>query len=226
MGRTKSDARREAFLDAAQAIFQEVTFENASMSAIAERVGSSKATLYRYFESKEALFLELVRRSAKEHGEPLMPLLQRSGGVEAGDELPAAAMQAMASLDPSRDISESLKEFGRRILKVFHTPQRLAVRRMVIAAAVDPAIGRLFYEQGPLKGLQRLERYFAAAMASGRLRDADPRVVSCHFQGLLTSEVHDVGLLNVRTSLSDRQIGAIVDRAVDVFVRAYETART
>ena len=226
MGRTKTDARREAFLDAAQAVFQELTFENASMSAIAERVGSSKATLYRYFASKELLFLELVRRSAKEHGEPLMPLLQRSGGVEAGAELPVAAMQAMSSLDPTRDVSESLKVFGRGILKTFHTPQRLAVRRMVIAAAVDPTIGKLFYEQGPMKALKYLEGYFAATIASGRLREADPRVVARHFQGLLTSEVHDIGLLNVRTTLSDRQIRAIVDRAVDVFIRAYEGART
>ena len=221
MGRVKTDARREAFLDAAQAIFQELSFESASMSAIAERVGSSKATLYRYFESKEALFLELVRRSASAHGEPLMPLLQRSGGVQVGEELPVAAMQAMAALDPSRDVAESLKEFGHRILTSFHTPQRMAVRRMVIAAAVDPAVGRLFYEQGPLKGLQYLERYFAATIASGRLRDADPRVVACHFQGLLTAEVNEVGLLNVRTTLSQQEVQTIVDRAVDAFVRAY-----
>jgi len=221
MGRVKTDARREAFLDAAQAIFQELSFENASMSAIAERVGSSKATLYRYFESKEALFLELVRRSAGVHGEPLMPLLQRSGGVQVGEELPVAAMQAMAALDPSRDVSESLKEFGHRILTNFHTPQRMAVRRMVIAAAVDPAVGRLFYAQGPLKGLQYLERYFAASIAAGRLRDADPRVVACHFQGLLTAEVNEVGLLNVRTTLSQQEVQTIVDRAVDAFVRAY-----
>jgi len=221
MGRVKTDARREAFLDAAQAIFQELSFEKASMSAIAERVGSSKATLYRYFESKEALFLELVRRSASVQGDPLMPLLQRSGGVEVGEELPVAAMQALAALDPSRDVSESLKEFGHRILTNFHTPQRMAVRRMVIAAAVDPAVGRLFYEQGPLKGLQYLERYFAATIASGRLRDADPRVVACHFQGLLTAEVNEVGLLNVRTSLSPQEVQTIVDRAVDAFVRAY-----
>ena len=221
MGRVKTDARREAFLDAAQAIFQELSFEKASMSAIAERVGSSKATLYRYFESKEALFLELVRRSASVQGDPLMPLLQRSGGVEVGEELPVAAMQALAALDPSRDVSESLKEFGHRILTNFHTPQRMAVRRMVIAAAVDPAVGRLFYEQGPLKGLQYLERYFAATIASGRLRDADPRVVACHFQGLLTAEVNEVGLLNVRTSLSPQEVQTIVDRAVDAFVRGY-----
>jgi AcrR family transcriptional regulator len=221
MGRVKTDARREGFLDAAQAIFQELSFEKASMSAIAERVGSSKATLYRYFESKEALFLELVRRSAGVHGEPLMPLLQRSGGVVVGEELPVAAMQALAALDPSRDIAESLKEFGQRILTNFHTPQRMAVRRMVIAAAVDPAVGRLFYEQGPLKGLQYLERYFAATIAAGRLRDADPRVVACHFQGLLTAEVNEVGLLNVRTTLSEQEVRTIVDRAVDAFVRAY-----
>jgi AcrR family transcriptional regulator len=154
-------------------------------------------------------------------GEPLMPLLQRSGGVEVGEELPVAAMQALAALDPSRDIAESLKEFGQRILTNFHTPQRMAVRRMVIAAAVDPAVGRLFYEQGPLKGLQYLERYFAATIAAGRLRDADPRVVACHFQGLLTAEVNEVGLLNVRTTLSEQEVRTIVDRAVDAFVRAY-----
>jgi hypothetical protein len=53
---------------------------------------------------------------------------------------------------------------------------------------------------------------------------ADPRVVSYHFQSLLTSEVHDVRLLNVRISLSHRQIHALVNRAVDAFAREYGTA--
>ena len=43
--RTKSDTRRQAILNAAAKVFQETGFERASMSAICERLGYSKATL-------------------------------------------------------------------------------------------------------------------------------------------------------------------------------------
>jgi hypothetical protein len=53
--KTKTEARREAILAAAKAVFEEMGFEQATMSEITARVGGSKATLYRYFDSKEAL---------------------------------------------------------------------------------------------------------------------------------------------------------------------------
>ena len=51
-------------LDAAQAEFMEFGYEAASTNRIAQRLGGSKATLFRYYQSKEALLEAVVRRIA------------------------------------------------------------------------------------------------------------------------------------------------------------------
>lgn len=223
MARTKTEARHEAFLAAAKEVFQEVGFDRASMDEIAARAGSSKATLYRYFATKEALFQELISRMANEFGGEAMSFLYKSIGVGAGAELPKEAMDAISLLDPTRDVEQTLKEFGRHALRHFHTPQRFAATRMLIAAAAKPEIGRLFYERGSLRAMKLTEGYFASLIEAGQLRKSDPVVVARHFRGLLESEVHEAGLFNVRTTLSEDYITEVVDRAVDVFLRAYRS---
>lgn len=223
MARTKTEARREAILAAAKEVFQEVSFDRASMDEIAARVGSSKATLYRYFNTKEALFQELVGRMANEFGGQTMSFLYKSIGVGAGAELPREAMDAISLLDPARDVEQTLKEFGRHALRHFHTPQRFAAARMLIAASADPEIGRLFYEQGSLRAMQLTAEYFASLIETGQIRKSDPVVVARHFRGLLESEVHEAGLFNVKTTLGEEYITEVVDRAVDVFLRAYRS---
>ncbi len=59
--RTLSEERRQAIITAAAAVFQEQGYERTSMSEVARRAGGSKATLYNYFTSKEALFESVVR---------------------------------------------------------------------------------------------------------------------------------------------------------------------
>ncbi|WP_300162866.1 TetR/AcrR family transcriptional regulator [Solidesulfovibrio sp.] len=221
MARVKTEARREAFLDAAREVFQEMGFDQASMDVIAARAGSSKATLYRYFDSKETLFMELVRRMANAQGGQMMSLLHRSGGVSEGGEQPVEAVDARALLDPEEDVAAILTKFGQHVLKAFHTPQALGIVRMVIAAAVNPEIGRLFYEQGPARAVAHLAQYIARVIEAGRLRQADPHIVAYHFYGLLESEVHQAGLFNVVTQLDDARIAATVARAMEVFLRAY-----
>lgn len=218
--KVKTEARREAILAAAKAVFEEVGFEQATMSEITARVGGSKATLYRYFDSKEALFQELLRRSASEHSGAVFALLHPCGG--AGDTpLPPEVMETLALLNPEAGVATALQDFGERVLKTFHTPQKLVARRMVIAAANDSNVGRLFYENGPARGMQYVERYFDGVMKAGNLRQADPRVAAAHFRALVESEVAEPGLLNALPEMKDEEIRAIVARAVDVFMRAY-----
>jgi len=222
MARMKTEDRHEAFLVAAKEVFQEVGFDRASMDHIAARVGSSKATLYRYFETKEALFQELVGRMTIEFGGEGMSFLYKSIGVGTGGELPKEAMDTISLLDPTHDVEQTLKEFGRHGLRHFHTPQRFAATRMLIAAA-NPEIGRMFYERGSARAMKLTESYFASLIEAGQLRKSDPVVVARHFRGLLESEVHEAGLFNVITTLSEEHIAEVVDRAVDVFLRAYRS---
>jgi TetR/AcrR family transcriptional regulator len=51
--------RRQAILGAAAQLYEQVGFDGASMKAIAGRAKLSKANVYRYFRTKEELFLQL-----------------------------------------------------------------------------------------------------------------------------------------------------------------------
>ena len=55
--KTKTESKRQAIIQAAAEIFREVGFDRATMSDIRERIGGSKATLYRLLPLKgEAVF--------------------------------------------------------------------------------------------------------------------------------------------------------------------------
>ena len=52
---------RERLLHAARELIEEGGYGAASVAAIAERTGVAAGTLYRHFDSKEDLFVELFR---------------------------------------------------------------------------------------------------------------------------------------------------------------------
>ena len=56
----RSTRRVAAFLEAAEALIAELGFEAATMTAIAERAGSSIGALYSYFPDKKAIALALM----------------------------------------------------------------------------------------------------------------------------------------------------------------------
>ena len=56
--RVMTDEKRSAIVAAAWGVFREKGFEGTSMSDVCERVRGSKATIYRYFKSKDELFAE------------------------------------------------------------------------------------------------------------------------------------------------------------------------
>jgi TetR/AcrR family transcriptional regulator len=63
--REKSE-RREAILDAAQAVFAEKGLQRATVDEIAARAELSKGTIYLYFKSRETLFLGVDLRALTE----------------------------------------------------------------------------------------------------------------------------------------------------------------
>ena len=78
---TARDSRREAILDAAEAVFLEVGFSAASMSMIAARVGGSKGTLYNYFKSKDELFAAYIDRHCVWQQQGMADLLSGDGDL-------------------------------------------------------------------------------------------------------------------------------------------------
>lgn len=58
--RLSPEKRREALLDAARQEFAHSTYDDASVAAIAARAGASEALVYRYFDTKAALYARVV----------------------------------------------------------------------------------------------------------------------------------------------------------------------
>src|SRR5262245_52838939 len=65
IGRRKavSDLKRELILDAARRVFEAEGLDGASLRAIAAEAGYTPAALYFHFESKEAIYAEVLRGS-------------------------------------------------------------------------------------------------------------------------------------------------------------------
>jgi AcrR family transcriptional regulator len=77
----RSSRRLAGFLDAAAELFVEVGYEAATMTAIAERSGSSIGALYNYFPDKQAITLTLLSRYAQELEGHWKPLIERAGSL-------------------------------------------------------------------------------------------------------------------------------------------------
>ena len=60
------EMRRQAMLEAAQELLGEMPAAEISLREIARRLGGSKSGIVRYYETREALFLELLQRARQE----------------------------------------------------------------------------------------------------------------------------------------------------------------
>lgn len=196
----RTEARRDAILQIAAEVFLEKGFERASMAEIAQKVGGSKATLYGYFPSKEALFLAVAQ-------------------AEGQKQMEAAGAELMSS-GPA-GLAPALTRFAEALLRFLGAETTCACHRMVIAEAGRSDIGKLFYEIGPKHGLDLIADVLAAAMARKELRQAEPFVAAQHFVALAISEIQFRLFLRVPETLSDERIAACAERAVDVFLSAY-----
>jgi AcrR family transcriptional regulator len=74
----RSMRRLAGFLDAAAELFVEVGYEAATMTAIAERSGSSIGALYNYFPDKQSIAFTLVNQYSRELEAYWKPLMEQA----------------------------------------------------------------------------------------------------------------------------------------------------
>jgi len=84
-----SALKRDLILEAARQIFEEEGLDGASLRAIAARAGYTPAALYFHFESKEAIYAEVLATS-------LAKLKDAVEKAVAGEESPAGRLRAAA----------------------------------------------------------------------------------------------------------------------------------
>ncbi|RMR10222.1 TetR/AcrR family transcriptional regulator [Pseudomonas syringae group genomosp. 3] len=198
--RVLTEVKRDAILQAAAEIFQEHGFEGASMAQVAARVGGSKSTLYRYYSSKEELFLGVSHEFAQRQILPSLELLLASKG---------------------KDLPKNLRRFCEVAMTTISSETSIKTLRTVISESGRSDIGKRFHEAGPEVGFRSLADFFQEQMDAGRMRQADSMTAARHLVALLESETVQPRLMGLMEELSKTEIRDAVHRAIDIFWRGY-----
>lgn len=198
--KVRTQARREAIIEAAAKLFEEAGYEAASMNELAKRLGGSKATLYGYFPSKEELLVAVVQVFATGH-------------------LADATAALLVDLKGQAAIKPTLLRAGERVLQVLSNDRTAAaVHRLILAEAGRSTVGQLFHDAGPSQYIDALTTLMTAAMERDELRRGDPYVMAKQFSALLTAEVSARMYEPHPPPLKPAEIRQLVKRAVEMFL--------
>ena len=150
-GRPKDLEKREAILDAAQALFAERGIDGVPIEAIAARSGVSKVTVYGHFGDKATIFDSIVQRET--------------------DRLKLALCQAPSGTS----LEDTLTSFGMALIDMLTQPCHLALDRAVsLEAQRNPDLGRRFFAAGPGQVRTMLTMLLSQAQEQGLVQLDDP----------------------------------------------------
>ena len=188
---TKQNRRRDQVIDAAAAVFAEKGFHEATTKDIADRVGLLPGSLYYYFDSKEAAFVEVCRRRGEGFNARLGAIAAASGALadkvrlgvtqhflNNGADLVSTIAFSQREL-PGRAERE-LAALGRIYERLWERIFRNAVRARELAPDFDCRAATMallalcngsvhWYENKPAREIERIAAQFATYFLEGAL---------------------------------------------------------
>ncbi|AMS14074.1 TetR family transcriptional regulator [Pseudomonas chlororaphis] len=198
-GRPKDLAKRQAILEAAKTLFLSNGYANTSMDAVATEAGVSKLTVYSHFNDKETLFSAAVAAKCEE-------------------QLPTLIFELPAGMP----IESVLLNIGRGFHLLINSEESLNLHRLIMAlGSQDPKLSQIFFEAGPQRMVQGMERLLTRIDQSGALRIDKPRNAAEHFFCLLKGTANFRLLYGCGEPLSDEAAEEHVREVVGLFMRAY-----
>jgi TetR/AcrR family transcriptional repressor of mexJK operon len=198
-GRPKDPLKREAILEAAKALFLSKGYEGSSMDGIATEAGVSKLTVYSHFTDKETLFSAAVKSKCEEQLPELL--------FEPADDIP---------------IETALLAIGDAFFALLNSPATIEFHRVMIANShLDPKLAMLFFEAGPQRVLQAMERFLTHARQLGKLDLPCPKVAADQFLCLVKGSLHFHVLVGCCYLPPPEDAKRHVQECVALFVRAY-----
>lgn len=196
---TRRQDRRDCILTVAQAYFLEHGYAGTTMSGIAAALGGSKGTLWNHFPSKSALFAAVLERVATRYQARLSQIL-----------------------DPAADLEATLMRACISLIEKVTSAEAIALHRLIIAESGRfPELSTIFFDLAPENTRGLLAAFLDGAMASGRLRPADPMDAARMMIAVAMSGTHNLLLMGQIAKPSPARIQADAALAVETFLRAY-----
>ncbi len=192
---TDCSDKQSAVIAAAERIFMQRGFHNASMDAIAREAGVSKQTIYNNFGNKEALFNAIAARRCLD------------------------MLSALLGADSARtDVEATLHKFAATLLDQLLEPTALAFHRLIIAeSARFPEVGEIYYRAGPERGNRLLADYFDEQCGLGHLYIDDTLLAARQFTGALIGSLR-TKVLVLNRPIPPKDIRKVVDYSVASFM--------
>jgi AcrR family transcriptional regulator len=195
LGRQSPDERRENILAVAAEAFALEGYGITSMSSIAARLGGSKATLYKYFTSKEELFQAVMERKCAAVIGPLEELAEGAA-----------------------DLETLLHSFGIVFLHRLCQPDAIDIHRTVHGEGQRfPELARTFFACGPEAAYSVLVPALRRFDAAGLVECPDPRLAAEQFLAMVRGDVH----MRVSCGLVPPPGAAEIERQVSHAVRIF-----
>ena len=152
---TRSERKRQAILEAAQAAFLVHGYDRTTMDDVAARAAVSKQTVYKHFSDKQSLFTAVI-----------------TGEIE---ETEALTTDLVSGLGASDDLERDLLRFARRHVEEVLQPHIVQLRRIVIAESERfPDLARTWYSRGPEQAHAALAEQLSQLATRGLLAVPDP----------------------------------------------------
>lgn len=164
-------SRRDAILEAAAARFDAAGYEGVVLNALAADVGLAKSNLYRYFESKEAICLQLLQDA---HDVFLRDAVAALDALPA-PSTPEAVGRALAAQLSAHPRLCALASIVASVLERNVEPERIAQHKgWYLQGGVHllTALGRALPTLDPLRGFEFLR--LAYALLTGLWPSAHP----------------------------------------------------
>lgn len=163
------ELRRSDALSAALAVLADQGYDRMTMLDVAKRAGSSKESLYAWFENKEGMIVELIRRQAADTNEAVVAGLASNGA-------PSDVLFAIAN----------------RLQALLFSPTSLALNR---AAMTSPSLAAALLNEGRHRTGPLVETYLARLNTEGVLKIENPPEAFKLFYGLVTQDTQICVLL-------------------------------
>ncbi|MEJ6393483.1 TetR/AcrR family transcriptional regulator [Gymnodinialimonas sp. 2305UL16-5] len=190
-------------LTAAEDVFLRNGFVGTNMDAVAKHAGVSKQTVYARFNSKEALFIQVVEQ-----------------------------MTGSAACDIGEDVEDnfegkSVKDFFINAaidqLSVVMTPRLMRLRRMVIGEVERfPELGESLYEHGPQRSIRRIAKAVAHYGRVGELQETDPYTAAAHFNWLVMgAPINSAMMLGDKSIPAKNELESHAREAANIFLAAF-----
>ncbi|GII97034.1 transcriptional regulator [Sinosporangium siamense] len=195
----RSELKRGAILDAAEALFVAQGYASTSVDAIAARAGVSKRTLYDHFGDKATIYARTVER--------LSDTLLTTISDAIREEIP-----------PGRDVREALVGFARRVVTETVPSSEYAVFQRLTARQAQPPALPSSVRNRPER---LLEKRFAELTRDGLFQATDASLAVRHFTALTIGIAIDALEDGEFEVAGDAGTDKIIDDGVDAFLRAY-----